>query len=450
MGVPRTWLAASLVLGAASRLVGQAPPLDPVGLPGQQLHDRFPGAGRDRRRRRWLVHRELDGQLPRRLGLSDRRANLPAARSGRRRHPRQHVHAGPAAGVFGGAPRRRRLCRRLGQQRAGWLGHRRVRAAVRRLPPSPVGSEFRVNVATNGDQYNPQRRLGRGRQFCRRLGRVSVRAAGLELRLRTEIRQGRGRVGLEFQVATPRNHQAKPQVAANRDGFLVVWTAFNGNAAGRNGIYGQQFDASWGKSRTTSSCFPTYTAGAQGNPAIASGPAGSYVVVWESSVDHNAGGSHPIYGQRFDASLTRVGPEFPVSPENGDQIRTAEHRRGRRARQDARGLEVRDGGRISTSAARSWTPPDRSSVRRSSSTPTRPDISCCRAPRATARASSPSGRAEARTAPPRGSSAAARRSRLSRRASTPMPPTARRPTETASSSRERPSSSSPPGSGRSS
>lgn len=58
----------------------------------------------------------------------------------------------------------------------------------------------------------------------------------------------------------------------------------------------------------------TFTQGNQGDPAVAIAPDGSFVVVWTSSQqDGGASGIFDVFGQRFNADGTPVGPEFQVN-----------------------------------------------------------------------------------------------------------------------------------------
>jgi hypothetical protein len=178
--------------------------------------------------------------------------------------------------------------------------------AVSAQTPS-LAPEFPVNAYTTGDQARPAvasagdgtfvvawqdgARDGSGTGiFARRFSSPGVPAGG------------------DLQVNTyTTGYQIAPQVGSDAAGkFVVVWqgTEYGG---GRNGLFGQRFDASGAKVGSefqVNASMPD----APSDPALAVGPAGDFVAVWsmnDNGVD--------VFGQRFNAAGAKVGPEFRVN-----------------------------------------------------------------------------------------------------------------------------------------
>jgi hypothetical protein len=55
----------------------------------------------------------------------------------------------------------------------------------------------------------------------------------------------------------------------------------------------------------------SYTTNDQGMPSVASDQNGNFVVVWQSL--NQDGSSYGVFGQRYGASGTPLGPEFPLA-----------------------------------------------------------------------------------------------------------------------------------------
>ena len=85
-------------------------------------------------------------------------------------------------------------------------------------------------------------------------------------------------------------------------------------------MFGQRYDAA-GVRRGGEFQVNTYTTGGQGssyyfleqNSGVAMGPSGNFVVVWGSYLDSQDGSDGSVHGQRYDASGARVGAEFQVN-----------------------------------------------------------------------------------------------------------------------------------------
>src|SRR5262252_6606152 len=116
------------------------------------------------------------------------------------------------------------------------------------------------------------------------------------------------KIGPEFAVNTyTTGMQQTSSVAMDSHGnFVVVWESY-GQINGGD-IFGQRFDATGTK---VGAEFPinTYTTGNQIRPSVAMDANGDFVVVWQS---YQLNGSD-VFGQRFDSTATPQGSEFRVN-----------------------------------------------------------------------------------------------------------------------------------------
>jgi len=118
--------------------------------------------------------------------------------------------------------------------------------------------------------------------------------------------------GNEFQVnTTTSGEQRDPRIAPLGSGFVVVWTDYNGDGSGVR-VAGQIFDRT-GKKVGGEIQVNTYTTGGQRDPAVASDGKGKFVVVWEDMVTGQDGDKSGVFGQRFDSSGAKVGQEFQAN-----------------------------------------------------------------------------------------------------------------------------------------
>jgi hypothetical protein len=99
---------------------------------------------------------------------------------------------------------------------------------------------------------------------------------------------------------------------ASDGGFVIIWTSSSADGDGA-GIAARRVDAS-GNPIGGEFVVNSSTTGFQVNPAIAVAANGSFVAVWQDSPSNNGDGSgSAIFGQRYDASGTRLGGEFLVN-----------------------------------------------------------------------------------------------------------------------------------------
>jgi len=206
----------------------------------------------------------------------------------------------------------------------------RIGVFAQRFDPSgnKIGSEFRVNTWTTGDQDKPSVTslidgefvivwesgfMGGGRQDESGWGIYGQR-----------FDSNGEKVGPEFQVNTwTTHHQENPSITALRDGgFVVVWQSGCSGCIGRTGqdgsdygVYGQRFDSNGNKVGPEFQV-NTWTTDSQYAPSVSALSNGGFVVVWQS--EWQDGWSDGVYGQRFDAHGNKAGTEFRVN------IRTAD------------------------------------------------------------------------------------------------------------------------------
>ena len=172
------------------------------------------------------------------------------------------------------------------------------------LAPGPA-SEFPVNTFTTSDQAHFSMSTRPSGDF------VVVwqsRQDGSDYGIFGQRFDASGtKVGPEFQVNTyTTGYQFRPSVAADPAGdFVVVWESTQDY-----GVFGQRFDKS-GTKQGPEFALDSYTTGEQGYPVVAVDGLGNFVVVWEDSSQD--GDNFGIFGQRFDASGTKIGPEFQVN-----------------------------------------------------------------------------------------------------------------------------------------
>ena len=130
--------------------------------------------------------------------------------------------------------------------------------------------------------------------------------------------------GPDFQVnSTTANGQQSPRVAgAPGLGFVVTWISVEDGGFDQD-IFARRFD--WnGRPVGDDFMVNDFTTGNQGDPDIAMGADGSFLVVWSSTAEEPATDGSSIQAQRFDASATPMGGQFLVNGyTTGNQNRPA-------------------------------------------------------------------------------------------------------------------------------
>jgi hypothetical protein len=173
-----------------------------------------------------------------------------------------------------------------------------------------VGSEFRVNGPTAGDQLSPDVSMNANGEFV--VVWQSADGDGTGIFAQRFDASGTA-IGGELLVNTEeQGDQTTPVVAMAADGsFAVAWQS-QGQDGDASGIYAQRFDSA-GAAQGAELRVNSETADDQTQPAIAMDADGDFVVVWQSQLQDGADGG--IYGQRFDANGIARGAEFRVNSE---------------------------------------------------------------------------------------------------------------------------------------
>ena len=133
---------------------------------------------------------------------------------------------------------------------------------------------------------------------------------------------GGARLGQEFRAnSVTKGPQRAPAVAVGPAGdSMVVWESsffgpgpVQGGDGSAGGIFGQRYDAG-GAPVGGEFLVNTYTPGDQTSPAVAAAPGGGFVVVWRSGGYPSQDGSYSgVFGRRYDAGGNPAGGEFQVN-----------------------------------------------------------------------------------------------------------------------------------------
>lgn len=174
----------------------------------------------------------------------------------------------------------------------------------------PLGSEFRVNTYTTGNQRLPSIATDSFSNF------VVVWAGNGQDGSRDGVFGQRfansgGPVGPEFRVNTwTTDYQYWPAIAADAAGnFVVVWQSY-GEDGSTWGIFAQRY-ASSGVPLGPEFRVNTYTTNSQVFPSVARAPSGNFVIAWQSR--DQDGSVYGVYAQRYTSSGTTLGAEFRVN-----------------------------------------------------------------------------------------------------------------------------------------
>jgi hypothetical protein len=177
----------------------------------------------------------------------------------------------------------------------------------------PLGSEFQANTYINGTQGEAALAAdGTGRFVVIWRSNQAPDPVGV---FGQRFDAAGVPLGSEFHVNTyTTSHQALPAVASDPAGnFLVTWSSgFDSDQDGDDwGVFAQRFDAS-GTPLGGEFQVNTYTTGRQWRPAVAADAAGNFVVTWDSCCGQD-GDSSGVFARRFDAAGIPLGLEFAVN-----------------------------------------------------------------------------------------------------------------------------------------
>jgi hypothetical protein len=125
-----------------------------------------------------------------------------------------------------------------------------------------------------------------------------------------------------FQVNTVRfSSLTRPSVAMDVAGsFVVTWDG-DPDLAGLDDIHARLYDAN-GTPLGEQFLVNTTTAYAQQYPQAAMNDDGRFVIVWDCRIDPNSDSERDIYGQRFDSQGQPIGEEFQVNSYFADDQRS--------------------------------------------------------------------------------------------------------------------------------
>jgi hypothetical protein len=124
----------------------------------------------------------------------------------------------------------------------------------------------------------------------------------------------------EFAVNTRTTYDQKDaDVAADANGnFVVVWSSYRQDGDS-GGVFGQRFGANGGRVGEEFQ-INTTTHGNQGEPAVAMGVDGRFIVVWHGPASPEDA-NEDIFARRFGANGAAVGDEFRVNSfTDGEQV----------------------------------------------------------------------------------------------------------------------------------
>jgi Ca2+-binding RTX toxin-like protein len=186
-----------------------------------------------------------------------------------------------------------------------------VYARLYNLAGTPLGSEFRVNTFTTGDQ---------------RYSTVAMDFDGdFVVTWKSELQDGDGfgicaqrynasgvAQGSEFQVNSfTAGNQIDPTVAIDHNGnFVISWTSWFQDSS-ENGIYARRYNSA-GSAQGSEFKVNSETLSNQEYSAAAMDDDGDFVITWLSR-GQDPGGSSGIYAQRYTAAGAPQGSEFRVN-----------------------------------------------------------------------------------------------------------------------------------------
>lgn len=180
-----------------------------------------------------------------------------------------------------------------------------------------VGTEFRVNTTTAGDQVRSAVAMDATGDFV--VTWASNNQDGDKYGVYAQRFNSAGVAqGSEFLVnVTTTGQQDQPQIAMDSNGdFVIVWKSDSGGTS--NDIYARRFNstgvAQSGEFRVNTSVTDT-----QDQPTIAMDGSGDFIVAWKTNSKIDGSGKG-VFAQRYDSAGVAQGGEFQVNmTSTGDQ-----------------------------------------------------------------------------------------------------------------------------------
>jgi hypothetical protein len=176
------------------------------------------------------------------------------------------------------------------------------------LPLDCDGGEFQVNTTTTVDQYDPDVAKDAAGNFV--VVWTDAYGDGSQYAVKGQRFFSNGAfAGTEFTVNTTTTaDQLEPAVSATDNGeFVVVWASYYGDFSS-TGVFGQRYSSN-GNAAGTEFQVNTQTAYAQNGPDVAMNGFGAFVVVWQDYYNYG----EMIKGQRYFSFGLENGTEFLVN-----------------------------------------------------------------------------------------------------------------------------------------
>jgi VCBS repeat-containing protein len=180
---------------------------------------------------------------------------------------------------------------------------------------SAVGSEFKVNTTTAGDQTNPAVAMDAAGDFVVAWETPDADQTGIYAQ---RYSANGAAAGSEFIVDTSFiGQQQAPAVAMSADGaFVIAWQGSVQDGSGYS-IEAKLYDAA-GAAQGGEFRVNTTTTNDQKSPDVAMDGDGNFIVIWKSFQD---GSGFGIYAQRYDSTGAALDGEFQINTTTlGDQI----------------------------------------------------------------------------------------------------------------------------------
>lgn len=174
-----------------------------------------------------------------------------------------------------------------------------------------LGSEFRLNTYTTGDQKDASLAVNADGSFVATWSSNGQDGSGSGIYARQYDANGVP-LGSEFRVNTyTASTQKLPDIAMDGGGnFVIVWSSVNQDGSSF-GIYAQRYTAV-GVALGSEFRINTYTTNSQDIASVGMDSVGNFVVAWES-VSGQDGDQSGIYAKRFNSSGLVLGTEFRVN-----------------------------------------------------------------------------------------------------------------------------------------
>lgn len=178
---------------------------------------------------------------------------------------------------------------------------------------SPVGGEFRINSGTVSTQSYPAVAMDYNGDFVvaynsyAQTGDTNYGVFARYFNIDTAA------LGTEFRVNTyTTGEQSGPAIAMNYSGeFVITWHSNGQISGGGYDVFAQPFKADQTKLGVEIQV-NAYTTSTQSTPAVAIDHDGDFAITWQS-YGQDAALTNGIYARRYDKDASLVGPEFLVN-----------------------------------------------------------------------------------------------------------------------------------------